>query len=113
MRIPHIFHGIETGTETTAPKRGEPMQPVGNDLWVELAASGNGAVNATVQMKGRIDALSALQNIGSPVTVSGTAAPGAPVTGSFQVNTGARFLYADLTACSVLSFRAVGSEADR
>lgn len=98
---------------STTPGIGQPMEPTQNEVWVELAASGSGAVNATVQMKGRIDALSALQAIGSPVTISGTASPGVPVTDSFKVETGARYLYADLTACSVISFRAVGSEADR
>ena len=107
MRI-HQFHKA-----SAAANQGEPMEPTKNTVWVECAASGNGAVNATVQMKGRINALSALQNIGSPVTISGTAAPGSPVTDSFQVNTGARFLYADLTSCSVLSFRAEGSEEER
>lgn len=107
MRL-HKFHEA-----STASKLGEPMEPTQNEVWVELAASGNGAVNATVQMKGRIDALSALQAIGSPVTISGTASPGVPVTDSFKVTTGARFLYADLTTVSAISFRASGSEADR
>jgi len=100
-------------TASSAPALGDPMEPTKNTVWVECAASGNGAVNATVQMKGRINALSALQNIGSPVTISGTAAPGSPVTQSFKVETGAQFLYADLTSCSVLSFRAQGSEEER
>ena len=109
----HVFHGEETGAETTAPKLGEPMQPKTNTVGIQFAALGAGAVSATVQVKGRIDDQAPLENIGSPVTMSGTAAEGSPVSTSIEVHTVAAKLYADLTACSVISFRAVAWEAGR
>lgn len=110
----HVFHGEETGVETTAPKMGEAMQPKTNQVSVQMSALGNGAVNATVQLKGRIDALAALENIGAPIVISGTATPTVPVSASTTVSAlGAAELYADLTACSVISFRAVAWEAGR
>lgn len=113
MRIPHIFHGIETGAETTAPKRGEPMQPVGNDVGIQMSAHGSGSVSATVQIKGRIDDRASLENIGNPITISGTASSTSPVTASVEVHTIASNLYVDLIASSVMSFRAVGTEAEK
>jgi len=110
----HVFHGIETGTETTAPKLGEAMQPKNNQVSLQVSAFGEGAVTATVQPKGRIDPLAPLVAIGDPISLSGTASPGVPVTATATLTAlGAAELYADLTACSLVSFRAVAWEAGR
>ncbi len=47
----HVFHGEETGSETTAPKLGEAMQPKTNQVSLQVSALGAGAVTATVQVK--------------------------------------------------------------
>ena len=73
---------------------------------------GNGAVTAAVQIKGRIDPRAALENIGDPISLSGNATPSVPVSSSVVLSAlGAAELYADLTACSLVSFRAVAWEA--
>lgn len=110
----HVFHGIETGAETTAPKLGEAMQPKNSQVSLQVSALGAGAVTATVQVKGRIDPQAPLVSIGDPIALSGTASEGAPVTATATLSAlGAAELYADLTACSLVSFRAVAWEAGR
>lgn len=98
---------------SAAPALGDPIEPTTNTVGIQFAALGAGAVSATVQIKGLIDDQAPLENIGSPVTMSGTAAEGSPVSTSIEVHTVAAKLYADLTACSVISFRAVAWEAGR
>lgn len=105
MRIP--LH-----TATVAPALGDPIEPRTNIVGVQVSALGDGAVTATVQLKGRIDALAALQNIGDPISLSGNATPSAPVSSMVtKTDLAVAELYADLTAVSAISFRAVAWEA--
>lgn len=97
---------------TTAPALGDPLEPKANTVGIQVSALGNGAVTATVQVKGRIDPQAALVNIGDPISLSGNATPSTPVSSSVTLtDLGAAELYADLTACSLVSFRAVAWEA--
>jgi hypothetical protein len=99
---------------TTSPALGDPLEPRTNQVSLQVSAFGDGAVTATVQPKGRIDPQAPLVAIGDPISLSGTASEGVPVTATATLTSlGAAELYADLTACSLVSFRAVAWEAGR
>ena len=101
-------------TATTSPSLGDPMEPRQNTVGIQMSLEGDGAVTGTVQIKGRIDIDAPLEDIGTEISMSGTASPGTPVSETVTLTAlSAAYIFADLSAVSAISFRAIGSEAEQ
>lgn len=107
MRL-HIFHEA-----TVAPGAGKTLIPSKAPVAIQLSAYGDGAVNATATIKGRVDASSLFVALASEITISGTAAENTPVTDIVNVTQLVNEMIVDLTVISATSFRAVGAEEPR
>lgn len=99
-------------TNTTAPGLGNAIEPKGNTVGLQFALSGSGSVTGEVQVVGRIIPDAPVENIGSPVSISGTASATVPVVSSVTLDTSAAQIWANLTAVSAISFQCYGSDSD-
>lgn len=100
-------------TNTTSAGLGNAMEPKTNTVGLQFALDGVGSVTGTVQVVGRIFPEGPTEDIGSPVSLSGTAAVGSPVVSSVTLtDLSAAQIWANLTAVSAISFRCMGSEAN-
>lgn len=100
-------------TNTTAPGLGDAIEPKGNTVGLQFALHGSGSVTGEVQVVGRIIPDAPVENIGSPISISGTASATAPVTSSVTLtDLSAAQVWASLTAVSAISFRCYGSDSD-
>lgn len=100
---------FQVHTNTNAPNPGKPFRPRGNTVGFQVALEGPGTVTATVQPKGGIGDMANLIDIGSPIDITGTGSATEAIT---ITNSVSDFIFLDVTACSVLSLNAWGSDAD-
>jgi len=96
-------------TGTNAPAMGKPFRPRGNTVGFQVAIEGPGDVSATIQPKGGIGDMANLIDIGDPVEIAGTGSATEAITIEASVSD---FIFLDVTACSVMSLNAWGSDAD-
>jgi hypothetical protein len=100
-------------TNTTAPGLGNAMEPRVNTVGLQFNLQGAGAVSGTVQVVGRIAPTGPTEDIGSPVSISGTASANNPVVSTVTLTElSAAQIWANLTAVSAISFQCFGSESD-
>lgn len=103
MRVFQLHKG------TNAPALGESFRPRGNTVGFQVAIQGPGTVSATIQPKGGIGDMANLIDIGDPIDLTGT---GSATEGFTIQDSVSDFIFLDVTACSVLSLNAWGSDAD-
>lgn len=98
-------------TNTTAVGLGNAMEPKSNTVGLQFALTGSGSVTGTVQVVGRIIPDAPVENIGSPISISGTASATVPVVSSVTLtDLSAAQIWANLTAVSAISFRCSGAD---
>lgn len=103
MRIFPMKTSASTGSS-------EVYQPSTNTVGIQVGIGAVGAVAATFQVKGRATADLPWENIGSPVSISGTNT----ASGSMQLtNVVAGQIVADFSLASCLSLSCVAVEADK
>lgn len=95
-------------TNADAPADGAMWQPTQSTVGIQAQVEGSGTVTAEVQVKGRMTPDMEWEDIGSPISLSGTDVATDSVT---LTNLTAAEIICSLGAVSGISFNCWGSEA--